>query len=216
MIPLAYDNNINIVASCWRYPVQAALSTGCPCTVVLQLPLAVQNLLFDVLEWRLLPFSGRADKLGAVAATIEQGDLMPQQSTVLHSLQWGGRYAVQLRLAGYEWSTPIDVDANSPSDKLELVKLRPTVAGSKGLRLCVQHRSTCATSSHLLQANTAPRERTLHALGRHSACAARHARNSCAKARVEALEHAWKRSSTRRGIHRRTRMFALTRLGAPA
>jgi len=139
----------HLVGTVWRYPVKAPISTGCPCTVLVQAPLALQNLLPDPLEWRLL-------YKGAVGGSsneplLERRDLPPSELHALHELAWGQKYAVQLRLPGYEWSGSIELDTQQTSDRLEMVRLRPSIAGIKTLRLHVQHRSTCACSYHLLQ-----------------------------------------------------------------
>ena len=61
-LPIALSSSCHIAASCWRYPVRAPLATGCPATVLLQPPLALQNLLPCALEWRLVPTGGNDKK----------------------------------------------------------------------------------------------------------------------------------------------------------
>ena len=63
-LPLALSPTCLVVATAWRYPVRAPLSTGCPSTVLLQPPLALQNLLPCGLEWRLVRIAERGKDKG--------------------------------------------------------------------------------------------------------------------------------------------------------
>ena len=119
--PLPLGERCHLLATCWRFPVKATSVTGCPATVLLQAPAAVQNLLPEPLEWRIT--SGRGEPPVARDELPPHGELHEICCMVA-----GGRYALQLRLPGYDWSSPIDLDSRgrlAAADRLEMVRLRP-------------------------------------------------------------------------------------------
>ena len=143
--PLALRGDCLLAASCYRYAVRAKLSTGCPCTLLVQVPLALQNLLPGTLEWRLVPVGSKADP------PPPAHELPPDQIHDFHDLVWGARFSLHLRLPGYDWSGPVELDTQQTSERLETVRLRSMATGTKSLRLQLYHRSSCARSRHLLQ-----------------------------------------------------------------
>ena len=50
----------------------------------------------------------------------------------------GAKYALQLRLPGYEWSASVQLDSRVAVDRLDTIILRPNTAGTKKLRLVLQ------------------------------------------------------------------------------
>ncbi|EOD25324.1 hypothetical protein EMIHUDRAFT_237857 [Emiliania huxleyi CCMP1516] len=158
--PLPLGERCHLLATCWRFPVKATSVTGCPATVLLQAPAAVQNLLPEPLEWRIT--SGRGEPPVARDELPPHGELHEICCMVA-----GGRYALQLRLPGYDWSSPIDLDSRgrlAAADRLEMVRLRPRQHvrqefaengrrrdKNSVLRLLVQLRSGCRCARQLLQ-----------------------------------------------------------------
>lgn len=52
VLPLPLREGCLVCASCYRYDVKSTISTGCPCMLVFQEPIAIHNLLPTPLEWR--------------------------------------------------------------------------------------------------------------------------------------------------------------------
>ena len=152
VLPLALRTGCLLAASCWRYPVRSQLSTGSPCSLLIQVPLALQNLLPTAFEWRLLAKSeGKSDSKPGRAEPLAQQELQPNHIHDFDDLDWEGKYVLQLKLPGFDWSSSIDLAPQTTSDAMASVRLRPITAGTKALRIHLHHRSSCERSRHLLQ-----------------------------------------------------------------
>jgi hypothetical protein len=119
--PLRLGDGCHLLATCWRYPVKASLVTGCPARLLVQAPAAVQNLLPEPLEWRVTWAKGEAP--------LQHDELPPHGGLhEVHSMVTGAKYGLQLRLPGYDWSSPIELDPQGMqrgADRIEMVRLRP-------------------------------------------------------------------------------------------
>lgn len=66
-------------------------------------------------------------------------------------MAWGSRYMLQIRLPGYDWSQPIDLESHHPRDRLCSLKMRSLASSTESLHVLMHHTSGCAQSRQLLQ-----------------------------------------------------------------